>query len=198
MTDTNQFALLYLTTVRLGVIVAGVISIVCGYRLLLAGVFRIHPPDPPTQITARLTDMEFTLKSVAPGTCFALFGAALISVMIFTNSPNFERVQSVSVTSEGSGTAEEALKMRGRLIGIEQIIENAKSAERDGNREKAIAGYTRALRLIAEPLNNLAWLYHQVGREKDALPLAQLAVQFAPSDPVFEDTLRKVQTHARK
>ena len=177
--DSDLIGILYLTVVRLSVIAAGIISIVCGYRLFLAGVFHVYPKAPPTQITSRLSGAEFTLKSVAPGTCFAFFGAALIVITMYTSSPNFERARTISLGSEDNTTAGEVLRMRGKIIGFTEIVEQAKKEEKEGNRNKAIETYARALRLIAEPLNNLAWLYHEEGRDKEAIPLAQLSVQFA-------------------
>jgi len=198
MLNPDQYGVLYLIVFRVGIIAAGVISIICGYRLLLAGVFHLHPNTPPTEISGRFGGAEFTFKSVSPGTCFALFGAILIIAMISSAPPEFERSQIISVSSGGKTTVADALKMRGEIVGMAEIVEQAKREDKVGNKYKAMQAYARALRLVAEPLNNLAWLYHEAGRDTEALPLSQLAIQFAPNESAFADTLKKVRERAGK
>jgi len=88
--------------------------------------------------------------------------------------------------------------MRGEAVGIERLVEQAKLDEKQGNKNRAIERYESALRLIAEPLNNLAWLYHDAGRDKEAVALATLATQFAPNSTEFADTLRKARARERR
>jgi tetratricopeptide (TPR) repeat protein len=55
--------------------------------------------------------------------------------------------------------------------------------------------YRKALELNADaayPANNLAWLLSTHGRAQDALPLAQRAVDLAPGDASYVDTLANV------
>jgi tetratricopeptide (TPR) repeat protein len=99
---------------------------------------------------------------------------------------------------EGEMQVKEESKMRGPTTGLVELIEQAKWYEKQGNMPRAIKAYESALQLIAEPLNNLAWLYHTAGRDKDALSLAQLATQFAPNIEEFTDTLSAIQGPARK
>ena len=88
--------------------------------------------------------------------------------------------------------------MRGQATNMVELVEQAKWQEQQGQKQKAIAMYESALRLIADPLNNLAWLYHQAGHDKEALPLAQLATQFAPTVITFTDTLNTIHGNDRK
>jgi hypothetical protein len=173
------------------------VSIVCGYRLFLAGVFGVAPGASPTTVSGKFAGVEFTLKSVAPGTCFALFGAAIISITITGAPPQFGQSKTSTVTQE-STTVSESLTMRGSRLAIEELVEQAKRAESQGDKRKAIESYQEALRKIAEPLNNLAWLYHGEGRDQDAEPLAKLAVQFGSHDPQFSDTLTKIRKAGQK
>lgn len=198
MLDLDLFGILYLSIVRVSVITAGIISIVCGYRLFLAGVFQLHPKTPPTEVSGRFSGAEFKLKTAAPGTCFALFGAILIAIMMVSTPPEFTRSRTASVSPTGETMVAEELKMRGQAIATGELVEQAKREEKAGNKDKAIQLYARSLRLMAEPMNNLAWLYHEAGRNKEALPLAQVATQFAPNEPAFTDTLRKIREHDRK
>jgi len=103
MTMLNPDALgaFYPIIFRVSVVVAGVISIVCGYRLFLAGVFRLPPGAPPTEVSGRFGGAEFTLKSLAPGTCFALFGAIVIGAMMVSTPPEVGRSRMASVSPGG-------------------------------------------------------------------------------------------------
>lgn len=158
----------------------------------------MDPKTPPTEVTGRFSGAEFKLKSAAPGTCFALFGAILIVAMIISSPPEFGRSRTTTVASTGEAMVAEELKMRGQTIRMAEIVEQAKQEEKTGNKDKAIELYARFLRMIAEPMNNLAWLYHEAGRDKEALPLAQLAIQIAPNEPKFDDTLKRIREHDRK
>lgn len=198
MLHPETLGAVYLTIFRVSIVVAGIISIVCGYRLFLAGVFRLPSGASPTEIAGRFGGVELTLKSSAPGTCFALFGVIVIGIMIVSAPPEFGRSRSASVSPSGELKVTEELKMRGEAIGIGELVDQAKQEEKQGNKKKAMEVYEKALRVIAEPLNNLAWLYHEAARDKEAVLLAQLATQFAPAEAEFADTLNRIRARDRK
>ena len=102
------------------------------------------------------------------------------------------RSRTSAALSGGETRVTEDVRMRGQASGLAELVEEAKLAEKVGDKRRAIKGYESALRLVAEPLNNLAFLYHDAGRDNEALPLAQLATQFAPTETEFADTLNKV------
>jgi len=193
----EALATLYLTLVRVSIVATGIVSIVCGYRLFLAGVFGMTPGTSPTNVSGKFAGVEFTLKSVAPGTCFALFGAAIVAITITGAPPQFGQSRTSTITAD-SATMSEALTMRGSRLSIEELVEQAKRAESQGEKKKAIENYQEALRKIAEPLNNLAWLYHEEGQDQNAEPLAVLAVQFGSHDPEFSDTLARIRKVGQK
>lgn len=198
MLNPDTIGALYLTVFRLAVIAAGTVSIFCGYRLFLAGAFGQGSGKARTEVGARLNDMQLTLKSAAPGTCFAFFGAFIIAAMMLSAPPQFTRSRTTAVVPDGETKETEMVRMRGQESGLAELVEEAKRAEKAGDKTKAIKGYESALRLVAEPLNNLAFLYHNAGRDSEALPLAQLAIQFAPNEPEFVDTLNKVRGSGKK
>src|SRR5262245_42489143 len=101
MVNADIWGAVYLTIVRAGVLAAGIVSIVCGYRLFLAGVFHVHPLSAPTEVSARFSGAQFTLKAAAPGTCFAFFGALVIIAMILSTPPRFELNRTPSVSATG-------------------------------------------------------------------------------------------------
>jgi tetratricopeptide (TPR) repeat protein len=67
---------------------------------------------------------------------------------------------------------------------------------RTGRDEEALEAFASALTIptatlgqAAQPMNEIAWLYQKSGRAAEALPLARLAVQIAPDNPAYLDTL---------
>jgi hypothetical protein len=198
MLNSDTLGAVYLIVFRVAIIAAGTVSIFCGYRLFLSGVFGGGTGLPPSDVEARFKGMRLTLKSAAPGTCFAFFGVVVITVMMLSAPPQFSRSH-VSVTGPNGETKEtENIKMRGQGDELADLVEKAKQAEKMGNTGNAIKGYETALRLVAEPLNNLAFLYHNSGRNTEALQLARLATQFAPNENEFADTLNRIQNGQKK
>jgi hypothetical protein len=198
MLNPDTLGALYLTIFRLAVISAGTASIFCGYRLFLAGAFGQGSGKSQTEIGARLSGMQLTLKSAAPGTCFAFFGAFIIAAMMLSAPPQFSRSHTAAALPGGETKETEVVTMRGQAGGLVELVEEAKRAEKMGDKKRAIKGYEAALRLVAEPLNNLAFLYHDGGHDSEALPLAQLATKLAPNEIEFVDTLNKVRGSDKK
>ncbi len=64
--------------------------------------------------------------------------------------------------------------------------------ERQQNVESAIGAYQEAMTEMAEPMNNLAWLYQTQGKFDEAMPLAHLAVQLCPNNANYIDTLAEI------
>ncbi len=176
--DVTTGFLIYAALFRLAVIAAGVAIIALGYRLFARGVM----PEGGTHAEARAGDIRLTLKNAAPGTVFALFGAAIIVVMLIQGSPELliEDVSQLSASaSEKPG--EDAVKRRVQLKGPwdeaqAEARDRYNAAFQQGLRHQeagevapAIAAYGRALsesqvslRRAASALNQLPWLYHSL------------------------------------
>jgi hypothetical protein len=90
--DLTAEFLIYATLFRLAIIGAGVFAIVLGYKLFVRGVM----PDGRTAGELDAGQIRLTVKNAAPGTCFALFGAAMVSVMLIQGNPEllFDRTAS--------------------------------------------------------------------------------------------------------
>src|ERR1700744_311917 len=86
MSLASQF-LVYVTAFRLAIISAGVVSMILGYRLFIRGIYPSSAGDSTIDLKAAGTG--FTLKNVAPGSCFGIFGVALITVMLIQGNPQF-------------------------------------------------------------------------------------------------------------
>lgn len=70
----------YVLIWRLCVLACGLVSIVLGYRLFMSG-FAAHE----SSLEAGVGGNSLKLGNVAPGTFFALFGAAIIATLVWTS-----------------------------------------------------------------------------------------------------------------
>jgi hypothetical protein len=90
--DIKTTFIVYLILIRLSIIIAGIISIILGYRLFCIGVWPESGPNKSASFEAKSHGLHFTLKNAAPGIFFALFGVIIISIMITSNMPEFEMI----------------------------------------------------------------------------------------------------------
>lgn len=202
--DPMTVFLTYATIFRLAVIAAGTVSIILGYYLFVHGL----RSEGNTNATGKVGDFTLTLKNVAPGTCFALFGAVIISVIVVQGSPEFaiqelQRMGGLNAPEVIGKTTflkgSRGAKSAGDYETFELLIEQANRYNRKGNRDEAIAAYMNALAIpevtlarAAQAFNELAWAYEKRGKSSEALPLARLAVNVDPQTSAFRDTLALV------
>ena len=98
----------YVLIWRLGVLACGLVSIVLGYRLFMQGL-----ATQPGDLEAGVGGHSLKLRNIAPGTFFALFGAAIIATLVWT-SPSEIVIPKTAL--EGAGKVEvgaDGLKVRG-------------------------------------------------------------------------------------
>ncbi len=173
--------LLYVTLFRLTIIATGVISIVLGYRLFCRGIWPDSSVGQETYIEANVAGSRFTLKNAAPGTCFALFGVLVISVMLVQSPPGF--------SFETLNNASKLVLRGGEDNTLQTLTQAGIEYERQHNTDKAMAAYREAVTLAALPMNYLAWLYQKEGQFDKGLPLARVAVMVMPDNADIIDTL---------
>ena len=197
----------YLLGCRLLIVAAGIASLTLGYRLFVKGVLpgvpvvSDHTParSESSTINTSVLGVRFSITNAAPGTAFALFGAILILVMVIQSSPSvsietLRKAQPDSTGATAQGTVDEKISMRGdHADALTQLTAQAKDRELKGDTAGAERGYRDAVTTVAEPMNDLAWLYLQSGRIKEAAGLATLAVQMRPDEPRYADTLDKIR-----
>jgi hypothetical protein len=185
--------LIYATLFRLAIIAAGVFAIVLGYKLFVRGVM----PEGRTEGELDAGQIRLTVKNAAPGTCFALFGAAMVGVMLIQGNPEllFDRTASDGGAEHITLRGEEpppapatAMNGPGFRQHIDGILQG--STDIDG----AISDQARALRQdeplvdAARPLSHLAALYLAEPDRIDAelagkaLALTEVVNQVAPND----------------
>jgi hypothetical protein len=173
--------ILYAGAFRGAVIGAGVTSMVLGYRLYCKGVLAEAAKD--STIEARAGTAGLTLKNAAPGTAFALFGAALIATMTVQGMPEFSRKPSSVGAQDGSAKSSDSITLRGEdQVTLHTLTQRGQEAERLHKPDEAVMAYEQAVSQIAVPINNLAWLYLQSNAAARALPLARLATQLGPGE----------------
>lgn len=71
---------IYVLIWRLAVLACGLVSIILGYRLFMSGL-TAHEGS----LEAGMGKSSLKLRNIAPGTFFALFGAAIIATLIWSS-----------------------------------------------------------------------------------------------------------------
>jgi tetratricopeptide (TPR) repeat protein len=185
---------IYSCVFRPGMISAGVVSIVLGYRLFRAEILA-KTQAAPTSVQVSVLGQRFELRNAAAGTAFALFGVIIVSVMAVQGNPELI-ARSISSLSAGGSQLESEIKLRGNSATdtskFEEDVEKGLEYERRNDLARATAKYEDALTSLATPMNQLAWSYHRLGNDGDAVPLAQLATQLSPRQAAYAATLAKV------
>lgn len=195
----------YSSFYRLMIIMAGLVSIYLGYRLFLASSTALEKGS--SEVSGEINKGKFTFKNLAPGTCFALFGASIILLMIWKGSPEYEwkRVDNLAGNSESSSRSEEVTLKGGdpeiSTNTLTQWLEQARQADNQGNYAEAELIYRKMLKSALgehtrEIINDIAWLLHRSDTENNqqqALHLAQTAIYLSSENPQFWHTLASIQ-----
>jgi hypothetical protein len=191
--DLTAEFLIYATLFRLAIIGAGVFAIVLGYKLFVRGVM----PEGRTQGEFDAGQIRLTVKNAAPGTCFALFGAAIVSVMLVQGNPEllFDRTASDGSAEHITLRGEDPLPATATAVngaGFRQYLDGILQGSQDV--DGAISQQAKALRPeesladAAKPLSHLAALYLAEPSRIDAelagkaLALTEVVNQIVPDD----------------
>jgi tetratricopeptide (TPR) repeat protein len=184
--------ILYLAAYRLAVIAAGVTCIVIGYRLFAIGVVPAAAPDAASQhgdIRAKIAGAGIALRNIPAGTCFALFGAAIISIMIVKGSPE------VTMELLDNGASKAAVR-GGETAEMQLYSRSALDQLKHGEKAEALSTVQNALKELAAPINDFAWVLLKTNPEPpQAALLAQTAVSIAPREANFLHTLAEIEYH---
>lgn len=184
--EPNQAIIFYLLFFRLAVVSAGVIAIILGYRLFIHGTQIIPPKSSDQEIEVKFGVTQFTLKNTAPGTCFALFGAALIITMLIQSPPGVEHTGSGGITYRSTGVPRSSIPDLSLLL-------------KEDTTSAAIQSYWQK---NAPALNNMAWLLYEKDKHlKLAFSLVEIAIYSdSQSSNIqhYEDTRFKIHTRLNK
>jgi len=200
----SEGALLYLFLSRMLIVAAAIICLILGFRLF-ARDSRGGSADAKSTIETSVAGVRFTIRDAAPGTAFATFGAILIVVMLVQSSP-LVTLNTVSKFNAMAGPAaegapvpassERSTQFTARGEGrdaITSLTNEGIELEKRKDRAGAERAYRDAVTTMAEPMNDLAWIYLKSGRAKEALGLAELAVKMRPDEPRYLDTLKQTK-----
>lgn len=198
-------ALCYLLLFRLAIIFAAVLCVVLGYRLFCRGIGPSASADASSTVESSIGIGKIILRNAAPGTCFALFGALLLIVTMIQGRPSvaldtLSKWQTTSGTEEPTeaSQSEQKLVMRGEGQDLlSELTAHGIEYEKKNDSANAQRSYEDAVKQMAEPMNNLAWIYLNSGRVKEAVGLATIAVQLRPDEGRYIDTLEKARQAAR-
>ena len=206
--ETEAGFLIYAALYRLSIIAAGVVSIVLGYLLFVRGVM----PERGADIDAKLGRLKFVIRNAGPGTCFALFGVVIISVMAVDGRPQLEleRLNRPANGADGNSESVETVHLRGEqdsegLAAFNALVDVGDELRAAGDETGAMAAYGRALTYpevtlgaAAVPLGRIVDLYLNQDRESEALPLARLAFATHRNSPDVLDRLARVLLQVSK
>lgn len=169
MTETVLISgFIYLACYRIAVLAAGVICMILGFRLLLAGM---PATDKGAKIGVERSEYKLTAENIAPGTCFAIFGVIIITVTLAGDKPEINLLNLV----EKNGTVQMA-NLRGSDSNNERLGEVLNNV---------------AWKLYNEKLDNRGIL-------KLAEFLAEEAVNLYPHEKNYKDTREKIQEQLRR
>jgi tetratricopeptide (TPR) repeat protein len=189
-TETLTVYVIYLTLVRLSIILTGTLCIFFGYMLFArrggADSERFHPPG-ESDVEAKFAGAAFSLKNAAPGTSFALFGAIIIVAMFLSSPPG------ITIDSFENGRVKTTLRGDGTM-GIQSLSDVAIENLSSGNPGEAVENTQKSLEILASPLNNLAWvLFKTDSKWPHKIKLAEIAVAVEPENHNFLHTLAEIQ-----
>lgn len=197
---------IYAGLYRLAVIAAGVIAIVLGYRLFIKGTGGTGdgPDSSGTSATAKSGSFEFSVKNAAPGTCFSLFGAALIVAMVLEAAPELD-------TQSGQNGSGQSVQLKGPDRrpdipgGFQERWRAAAETKRTGYPSAAVGAFGAALAAddttvddVARVAQEIATIYLAQKRNLEALTMVRLAVQIRPNDPSILRTLSRAASASGK
>jgi tetratricopeptide (TPR) repeat protein len=191
MTLEEILSVAYLLILKLSIVAASTCSIICGYKLFMAGIHGKSAGNTSAEVDSK--DWSFRLKSYGPGLFFALFGMVIIVCLIVSSPPSFEKTDSEEIKDGNSIVQSRSIKMRSGNALFDELVSEAKAAYKMQNLEASTAHYEQALLQLAEPLNDLADLYRLQKRFDDAHALSDLALKLSPGNSNFQKTLNQIK-----
>jgi len=193
-----QFFIVYLLFFRLAIIGVGALSIFLGFLLFYRKIENDkNQEQSKTNVSASVGKIKLNLKNAAPGTCFALFGVIIVSIMFYKGSPEMtlkmiKANENVSTSSIGKQSEELSIQLRSEDTKSLSKIVNEGHYYKKTDSQKSIQAYQKALNILSDPMNYLAWHYQKQGKTELALAISRLTVQLFPENPSYLDTLATI------
>ena len=189
--DTLPLFVYYLALHRALIVLAGILSIILGYRLFVVGLGRQSTADSGREesISAEVSKFKIQARNLAPGTAFALFGAVMVGGMALHRPPEI----SLDLLDGKDGRVK--AEMRGEDIrnNPEASVASALSQLERGDKGAAREAARSAARNLAEQSNTVAWVLLKTEADLPvAFKFADAAVAVRPDDASFLHTLSQV------
>jgi len=202
--------IIYALIFRICVMITGIISIILGYRLYVEGLFSEHNLK-SASLKASIGGWKLALKNAGPGTFFALFGLIIIISMIQNGNPELvlkkysnqgESAQSLTKgKAQNAGDASNNTITSVHIRGQQNqkcvfcaLLDKTEQCRKNQDIGGEIKAYKKALEQIADPLNELAWLWYENDNKKlqESLVLIQAAIIFKPDDADYWDSMAEI------
>ncbi len=195
--DLTTGFLVYATLYRLAIVAAGALAILLGYRLFLHGTIPEKMAGTlGTQASVEGGGFKFSIGNAAPGTCFAVFGAALIVAMVIQGNPELiSNRGGVSTATDGT----DEIRIKGLTATTPETADTLRSADSligQKNTSAELDSYRQILSSpaasagdVADAAMGITHIYLAQDRPLEALTLARLAVQIDAADPHKLDAL---------
>lgn len=195
--DLSAGFLVYAAVFRLSVIAVGCVAIVLGYLLFVRGTVARGR----TEAGLEIAEFKLNLRNAAPGTCFAVFGVAVIVAMLVGGNPALTLEQAQSAASADLPVTRIQVKGRGNTqlsLKAANGLEEAQRRLREDDYTGAMAAYSVVLEspglslaeaaLALEPMARIALARGDV---EQAETFARLSVLFSGKAPAPLNTLAR-------
>jgi hypothetical protein len=208
--DASLAFLVYAGLYRIAIVAVGALSIWLGYRL-----FAVLGPDAhggSTEAEASFGGWRIGVRRAAPGTCFALFGAGLITVTLIQEPPSYRSERSATPEARAETLALKGVQppppdAAGDGEGADpagsafaRTVESADALRAAGADAAAAQTYRHSLTFpyaslaaAAHPLHQLAELAVEAGDRGRAAALAELALGLDPDNRAYRETLARAR-----
>lgn len=192
---------IYLILFRISIIVLGGMSIYLGYRLLLKGLEQNaqSQTEQNAGLNAKIGTAHITLKNAAPGTVFALFGAAIVITVLSSQQPDITFKKELS--KENVTTSE--MRMRNPSsgnVGESIAIKNEEAAKINREVWQQVEKDLKRLEYAnqlehnhPDLLDSLASLYFISQDYSKAVEMQQKAAELAKNNSLFQRKLAAYQ-----
>lgn len=196
MNSPDALFVIYLLSIRLATIAAGVVAIRYGYNLFMSAVFKVDTNNKNTVITGRMGDYELKFSTASPGAILAFFGVIIISLSITAAPPELKRDQTIKHQNDSaktSTTIQTIESMRGEdIASLQKHVEKANNYKEQQQVANSIREYQQAMRIISKPMGELAQLYWKTDKLESAKKLAEVTVLMNPSNHDYSNMLDKI------
>ena len=185
--ETILYFFMYSFAFKIAFLATGILSMYWGFCLLRGG--KEATKGRAGEETTKGDGEETTkIRITTPGLWFAVFGAALVVFALLYERPRLVLKHATKIHARSTAVTDHQPPSRN----LEEIISLAVNYDLKKSYDKAASQYREALDLLAEPMNNLAYLYYRNGDYSKGLELAKVATSLTPGNEKNLGTLEMI------